>query len=329
MDRNELLRASVLCSRSLRANLKTVDAEGRPRTLLVAGDHQFHSIWTRDFGFAAGGLMRIGEFQAVRDTLDELLAHQRVDGLFPYILDSYSRHTHYARLIFGSKIPLKKPLYPKFYDESPSNALIINAACRYALQADQPGWAGLVLPKLEAALAYENSRSSIVFFTQLQRWHAACALTDLLASLGRKRDAESRRSEASMLARRIDASYWDETRGFYHDTLERPLLGAESNLAAAAWGLASKDQAARIVRAIDRAGAWTTPAPLWSKALGLRVLGQTGRQSLLTQTFSKIFSQLDREDGVSETPTSWNAGMLLEAFHELLTTDEVSCESHS
>jgi glycogen debranching enzyme len=407
MDRQTLLRASVVAARSLRANIRSVDGEnGRPRSIVVAGGNQFGSAWTRDFCFAVGGLLKAGEHQAVRDTLDALLAHQRADGLLPRLLDSYSPFTRFARSLLGARIPLKSPLHPNFVSDHfvrsvDSNALVVQAACRYAIEADRPAWAGLALTKLERAMAYydrleENglvrqppfsdwkdtvsARRGAVFLTQLQIWAAHNALARLYASLGRTRDAERSRSRAAALARVADKAFWDEQRGFYRDTLSRPLLSCDSNLAAAAWGFCTEERAARIVRAIDRAGLWTPWGPragerykasekgwlarfagvggyqddfvwLWITALGLRVLRRTGRSALLDKTVRGVAALLDRDGAVSEVydpetgaevrswlyrsekPFSWSAGMLLEAFRELLEdpslAEEAPCDSLS
>ncbi|OIO05674.1 MAG: hypothetical protein AUJ52_13340 [Elusimicrobia bacterium CG1_02_63_36] len=356
MDRRALLNASLVCARSLRANLKSVESpDGRPRSLLVAGGGQFHSVWTRDFCFAAGGLLAAGETQAVRDTLDALLAHQRADGLIPRLLDSYSPLTRFARAMLGSRIPLKAPLKPNFISDHfvssiDSNALLVWATCRYAIAADQPAWAGLVLPKLEKAMAYYtdrlknglvrqppfsdwkdtvSARRGAVFFTQLHRWKALQALSRLHRHLGRVSEAARRESEARAFARLVDRAFWDETRGFYRDTLVRNRLSCDSNLAAVAWGFASEERSARVVRAIDRAGLWSPWGPrageryrasekgwlvrlagvagyqddfvwLWIAALGLQALRRTGRKALLERTLRRVAALLERDGAVSE-----------------------------
>ena len=343
MDRQELLRASVLCARSLRANIKSVDGtDGRPRSLLVAGSNRLHSLRTPDFCFAALGLLRIGEFQAVRDSLETLFSHQREDGLFPILLDTKSLFARIGRHFFGSRIPFKAPLHPVFVPSVETNALVVTTACRYALEGDRPAWAGLNLAKMELALSIKPAADS-PFMTHLQYWKSLASFAALLGFLGRTRDCEKRRSEASMVKRKLEERYWDETRGLYGDS-------TAANLAAIAWGFASEEQASRIVRGIDRSGNWTPWGPsengslqLWISALGLQALRRTNREVLLKRNFSKILSMLEENDGIfeaydlktgkalpkSEKPFSWSAGMLVEAFHELLKSDEVSCDSHS
>ncbi|MFH1725018.1 MAG: hypothetical protein ABII00_10410 [Elusimicrobiota bacterium] len=391
MDRQELLKASAVAARNLRANLRPLKGpDGRERTLLVAGPGKYHSVWTRDFCFAAGGLLAAGEARAVRDTLDAILARQRPDGLLPRLLDSFHPGMRFARAVLGGLVPLREPLAPNFLSDQlvtavDSNSLVVWTAAHYALRADNLAWAGLALPKLDLAMAAYDAlerdglvhqppcsdwkdktpaRRGAVFFTQLLRWRAMRSLEDLCRAMGRARTAATWKDRARTYARRLHRGFWDAERGFFADSLKHRLLSSEANLAAAAWGFADETQAAAIVRAMDRLGLWTPWGPrtsqryplrgkspliilagvpgygddfvrLWISALALRVLHRLGKRTLrdrialgvcgLLNSSGRVSEVYRPEDGRevrawlyrSESPFSWSAGMLLEAFHEL------------
>jgi len=356
MDRTLLLDASVEAARSLRANLHTLPAlDGTLRTVLAAGRNQFHSVWTRDFCFAAGGLLAAGEEAAVRDTLDEIIARQRPDGLMPRVLDSHFSGMHMLRAVLKGRVPLSSPLVANFRSDHgtlsiDSNALVVQAAARCALHTGNLAWAGLVLPALEKAMEWYEGRlrdgfirqppfsdwkdtvsvrRGAVFFTQLLYWRAMGSLEDLYRALGRRRASEEWKARARAFRRRALKAFWNGEEGFFADTLRRRRLSSESNLAAAAWNFADNEQAARIVRAMDRKGLWTPWGPrageryplsgkgwlallagipgyhddclwLWNTALALRVLDKLGRRSMLERMTADILVLLRRQGGVSE-----------------------------
>src|SRR5215211_4094484 len=58
---------------------------------LCAGGGQFRGLWTRDFCFAARGVLELGRPDVVANHLSRLLAHRRQpDGLVPRLMDSIS-----------------------------------------------------------------------------------------------------------------------------------------------------------------------------------------------------------------------------------------------
>src|SRR5579862_8075425 len=93
-------RAAAVAQESLLANLRVIGDGSGQRTVLVAGSSQYNSVWLRDFCFASGGLMIAGRRDAVEDTIRELIAKQRADGLYPRLLDSYSPFTRFVRATF-------------------------------------------------------------------------------------------------------------------------------------------------------------------------------------------------------------------------------------
>lgn len=310
LDRDRLLAASVVAARSLRANIREVrDPDGRSRRLVTAGPGQFGSVWTRDFAWAAEGLLSAGEDDAVRATLDALLEAQRADGLIPRLLDTRWPWARFARAVLKERLPLAAPLVPNFRSDQfvlafDANALLVWAACRYALQTDSLAWAGLVLPRLENAMAWYaphetdglvrqppcsdwkdkiKARRGAVFYTNLTRWKALLSLAELYAALGRTARAAEAAAVARTLRRRLQRAFWNAEGGFFNDSDGFPLLSSDGNLAACLWGFADDEQAGRIVRAMDRLGLWTAwgprasqPYPLSEKSWLTRLAGIPG-----------------------------------------------------
>lgn len=356
IERSDLLAASVIASRSLRANIHTISgADGQPRTVLSAGPRQLSSVWTRDACFAAGGLLAANEERTLRFTLEEIISHQRPDGLFPRLLDSFHPAMRYIRAAAGGVIPLRAPLIPnfrsaRFVTAIDSNSLVAWASVRYVRHTRNIAWAGLVLPRLECGMAYYDTlltgglvhhppysdwkdtvstRRSAVFFTQLLRWKAMQSMSELYGILGRTRSAEDWSTRAREYARRIHRSFWDTDLGFFKDTLRRRRISSDGNLAAIAWGFADKDQSAKILRSMDRAGLLTPWGPcasdpyptrqkailatlagisgyhdnyiwLWNAALLLDALHQMGRSALRDQLADRIAQKLIEDETVSE-----------------------------
>lgn len=328
MDRQGLLDASVIAARSLRANIRDVAGpDGRPRRLVVAGPGQFGSVWTRDFAWAVEGLLLAGEDRAVRDTLDALLSAQRPDGLFPRLLDTRWPWARFARAVLKERLDLRPPLVPNFRSDQlvyafDANSLLVWAACEYAVRRDELAWAGLVLPRLEAALgwyaAHEEgglirqppcsdwkdklkARRGAVFYTNLARWKAMESLAGLYAALGRRTAAGEAESAAKTLARRLERAFWDSDGGHYRDTEASPLYSSDGNLAAVAWGFTDDAQASRILRALDRLGLWTPWGPRASQRY------PAGQKSLISRV-AGIPGYHD--DGV----WLWNSALALDAL---------------
>ncbi|MDE2290994.1 MAG: hypothetical protein KGL53_02830, partial [Elusimicrobia bacterium] len=256
MERRLLMDASVAAARGLRANIRELDDGGR-RRLVAAGPGRYGSVWARDFAWAAEGLLLAGEAEAVRGTLDAFFARQRPDGLLPRLLDTRWPWARFARAVLKERLALRPPLAPNFVSDQlvvshDVNALLVWAACRYAERADEPAWAGLLLPKLEAAMAWYGGREreglvvqppcadwkdkvrarrGPVFYTNLARWKALDALGGLYGWLGRRSEAARAASAARSLARRLQAAFWDDAGGFFQDVSGVRRLSSDGNLA--------------------------------------------------------------------------------------------------
>ncbi len=327
MNEEPLARAKAVAERSLRANLHPLS---NGRTVLSAGARQFRSVWTRDFCFASGGLLALGEASAVRDTLDEILQNRRADGLYPRLLDSYGTLTHFSRAFFKGSIPLVHPLRPNFISDHlvlsiDSNALAVWTAGRYALHTGDRAWAESVLPALSQGMRWYEAvltdglvqqppfsdwkdtiaaRRGAVFFTQLLLWQAQRAMASLLDLTGKAETSPPWRERARALAARMRSEFWDEEGGFFKDTVSHPVFSSDGNLAAVAWGFATEEESTRILKALDGLGLMT---PIGPRAAQPYPLSEKGWLSL----FAGILGYHDGYVWV------WNSALALSAFQRM------------
>ncbi len=119
--------------------------------VLVAGKNQFRSMWTRDFCYAARGLIAMRKFDVVKSHLNFLLNHMREDGLVPRTVDSilprYRVIRNSIKYLFGvGTIPeITDPLIIEYKDEHgteaiDSNLLVILTAITYVEASNDLEW---------------------------------------------------------------------------------------------------------------------------------------------------------------------------------------------
>jgi len=129
-------------------------------SLVVAGGHQFHDLWVRDFAMSVGGLLAINREDAVRDTLDLIFSLERDDGLLPRVIDNQNIT---ARTILGSSLgwvqDFSQPLKGWFETENQvlvidGNAAVPWAASRYLAATHDIAAARRWMPAIEKALAF-------------------------------------------------------------------------------------------------------------------------------------------------------------------------------
>jgi hypothetical protein len=121
-------RLKEIAESSLRKNILCLSS-GK---FLTAGQHQFKTLWTRDFCHAVRGLLVIGEEEVAHNHLALLLKSLRSDGLVPRVFDN---HPVQARVVWQSlrtlvkilpELSLREPLNPQYTDEHGSHAFDSN-----------------------------------------------------------------------------------------------------------------------------------------------------------------------------------------------------------
>jgi hypothetical protein len=163
--------------RCLEGNVVTVGS----RAVLVAGQHQFRSLWTRDFCFAARGLLALGRVDVVRDHVTLLLTHRRErDALIPRLMDStvpgwWRVVRYFAKDLVSRTLPwrgrgvatggrLREPLHPEYRSEHrveaiDSNLLVFLTAVAYLERTSDTAWWDAHEPRLlEVLRHYERHR---------------------------------------------------------------------------------------------------------------------------------------------------------------------------
>ena len=184
-----LLRESA--KRSLAANI----VETTRGCFLRAGSHQFASFWTRDFAWAARGVLAIDRADVVRDHVSILLSQIDSSGLVPRIFDDVASakrvvaHTVFRWLPDGVKSWIAPVSYSRLLRAEhrgehgtiaiDSNALVIIAA--RDLHANEPDadWLHAQTPALLKALGFLFSLTShgtrLVSQSKFEDWQDSCA----------------------------------------------------------------------------------------------------------------------------------------------------------
>lgn len=260
--------------------------DGREMLVLCAGRRNFREPWARDLSFASFGLVELGEYQAVRESLEVFLINQRPSGQFPIKVRSNGVLNRFMHSLFGREQPVLAPLRPKYISghrtvSLDGNALLVLASLNYAARSgdDQflmDHWSALkqALSWLEGytredglldQAAYSDwadtiARRGRVLYTNVAYWKALHDMADTAAHLGANADEAYFSSKASGLAAVINAHFWRDDLGYYVTSEEFDNLSSSGNLPAIAWGLAGPAQASAILDNMDRFG-MSEPVP--------------------------------------------------------------------
>lgn len=130
------------------------------KSLMLAGGHQFHDLWVRDFAMSVGGLLALSREDVVKDTLELVFGLQRADGLLPRVIDNQDIT---GRTILGSAFgyvqDFSEPL--KGWFETENNVVVIDgnatipwAASRYVHATRDLEFARKWFGAMEKSLAF-------------------------------------------------------------------------------------------------------------------------------------------------------------------------------
>jgi len=155
--------ALAIASKGLTQNIVPVAG----KNLLLAGGHQFHDLWVRDFAMSVGGLLALGREDVVHDTLELILGLQRADGLLPRVVDN---HDITERTILGSAFgdvqDFAEPLQGWF--ETENHVLVIDgnvtipwAASRYLHATRDMAFARRWFGAMERSLEFLESNYGV------------------------------------------------------------------------------------------------------------------------------------------------------------------------
>lgn len=258
---------------------------------LSAGGGQFRGLWTRDFCFAAPGLLELGRGDVVAHHLSGLLARQRAsDGLVPRLMDSMS--PAYLRVFWhcsgrwvpalARELPLTDALVAEYRSEHgveavDSNLLVLAAALAYVEKTGDGGWwARHEQPLLRAYRYYDAlldaelvvqppfsdwqdsaRRAGKTFYTNL-------LYADVTARLSRHAAFGIPPERARAIVARLHRAFFDAPSGLYRSVQGSPHLSLDGVLLALDRELVRGEAAAALYSALRRHALWTRhDAPGW------------------------------------------------------------------
>lgn len=227
---------------------------------LVAGKNQFRSMWTRDFCFAARGLIAVGNYEVVKNHLHFLLKNMRKDGLVPRTVDSmlprYRVTRNSIRYLFGiGTIPeITDPLIIEYKDEHgteaiDSNLLVIITALTYIEASKDLDWLKTHESNLKKAVSfYDNKlddgliiqrkfsdwqdsvkREGKTCYTNLLYWHV-CNMLQQYPEFGIAKE------KVDLLRDKLIQNFYDTDSGLFRSVLNERYISLDANLLAIEFG---------------------------------------------------------------------------------------------
>ena len=281
--------ALFIASENLQAAIQTRRLKSEQyKQILHAGYRNFRESWARDFGFASYGLLALGKHDTVRQTLEAFFWHQTGAGQLPVKLHSLDFVTRYFHSFLGREQSTEGVLRPKYISGhgAPSldgQAMLVISALTYARETKNAEflkfqWGSLVAAMrwlesfkgdADEKLLYQRSfadwadsvaRRGCVHYTNVVYWKALIEMAEAAASLDMLAHAEYYRQKADAVALAIHQGFWNHELGYFITSKSLPLLCSDGNLLAIAWGLATPEQAKRILETMDQIG-MASPVP--------------------------------------------------------------------
>ena len=283
---NVTLRAVKIAKAGLLRNTASVpDVAGQApnREFLLAGAHQYHSLWAWDFSFASMGALKAGQFQTVHDSLEIYFSSQRADGVLPRVIDNKSIT---MRMIMGTIGLIQKftnPLKASFETEnkvlSPiPNAILPWAASRYILYTQDRAFAVKWFDTAEKAIGWLESnmlvdgligkqppysdwedsvqRTGKVAFTNEIYALALRGLSDWAAFLGDHEKEIYYLAKYSSFMEKFRAFFWMPERNAIRNFEGDDHLTADANLIAVAYHLVSDEDSIAIMKTLRASPLW-------------------------------------------------------------------------
>ena len=255
---------------------------------LSAGQHQFRSLWSRDFCWSVPGLLTIDRGDVVRDHLRLLISSAHPEtGLVPRALDSINPKMRVVRATLAYAFGLKgaqaaptKDLVPEYHEQNghpciDGNLLTILATLAYVDATGDRAFLAEHAPALQRILRFYDTRihDGLIVQPGFSDWQDSVRrdgktfYTNLLWSVTLTELAERgllgvREQQALDVRTAVHATFFDEASGLYRSLAEGPQLSIDGNLLAIDLGFLRGAQAHSLYAAMKR-------HPLWSAANGL------------------------------------------------------------
>ena len=254
---------------------------GETKRVLCAGRRNFREPWARDLSFAAFGLLELGNFDVVRESLEVFLQFQTPEGQFPVKVYSTRIFDRFLHSLFRREQPTQAPLKPKYISghrtiSLDGNLLLVVASLAYIAKTEDIEFAHSYGGALRRAIRWVETnalngdclifqdafsdwadslaRTGEVLYTNVLYWKALAEM----ALYAKKYASKEETAEWSQLADcawdAIQRNFWRSDLGYFVTSSELDNLSSSGNLLAIAWGLATPEQGGDILAAIKRFG---------------------------------------------------------------------------
>ena len=290
IDYHQTIEAKALhiAADNLQAGLeKRILAEGQEKLVLCAGPRNFREPWARDFGFASFGLAELEQFQAIKETLELFLIHQRPSGQFPVKVHSTNILDRYLHSLFSREQPTSAPLKPKYITAHNTisldgNALLVIAALNYVTQSGDTAFLHYHWPALKQAIVWLEAhakekdhllfqspfsdwadsiaRRGRVLYTNVIYWKALHELALAGRQYGYKAEAKNFDTKAEQVKQAINGHFWRADLGYFVTNQVFDNLSSSGNLLAIAWDLTTPAQSHSILDRMNEFG-MANPVP--------------------------------------------------------------------
>ncbi len=243
---------------------------------VTAGVNQFRSLWTRDFCFAARGLLRVGRADVVADHLQLLLDHRRADGLLPRTLDSSDAKLRVAWASARRYLPflpapaLTAALVPEYLDQHAQETVdgaALSVLAADALRSERPTWWSERLGAFDEALDHtrRRARSGLVVQPPFSDWQDSVKrqgvtfYTNLLVWAAEVALAGEEGQELRALRGRIEDAFRRPGDVLYRSLAGREFVSLDGNLLAIELGFLPPEgeRAQEVWAALVRSPFWT------------------------------------------------------------------------
>lgn len=250
---------------------------------LSAGRGQFSGLWTRDFCFAARGLLDLGRGDVVANHLSALLSRQRAsDGLVPRLMDSVS--PAYLRVAWHCTgrflparwrvLPLGDALIAEYRSEHgveavDSNLLALSVAIEYVQRSGDHAFWQRHEPRLVRAYRYYDRLlvDDLIFQPAFSDWQDSARrsgkafYTNLLYYLVTARLAASAAfgidaKRARRVRSRLQEAFFDVSTGLYRSMEGQPYLSLDGVLLALDGELSNTAESAALYAALKHHALW-------------------------------------------------------------------------
>ncbi len=250
---------------------------------LVAGAHQYRSLWAWDFAFASFGALKAGKTKAVRDSFEIYFSFQRPDGLLPRVIDHYKIEPRVLLGMVGVILPFKEPLEPQFETENGvisyiPNVILVWEASRYVTQTKDTAFAQKYFTHAEKSIQWidkhtmekglvckqapysdwEDSvqRTGCVGFTNVLYGLSLRGLSDWAKFLGDKEKELLYLNRYNQFLVQFRSYFWDPTKKVIRNFTGDDHLTADANLLAVAYHLMNREDSESILKSLRDSPLW-------------------------------------------------------------------------